>query len=231
MFPPLAILMNIFHDWLVAFDEWVTRWVADQGVWAPVMFALAYIGAGLALIPGSLLTISAGALFGLVEGTIVVSLASTATAAIAFLLGRFAFRKRIERKLADKPKFKAMDEAIGREGWKIVFLLRLSPIFPYSILNYSLGLTRIGFWPTVWASWAGMLPGTILYVWIGSLAQVATEETSMAKNILYGVGLLATLIVTVWITRIARRSLSGKLDTEKYRDEEESSEEEKDSHD
>jgi uncharacterized membrane protein YdjX (TVP38/TMEM64 family) len=148
-----------------------------------------------------------------VKGAALVSLASTLAAAIAFLLGRFALRDWIVKKLAHRPAFKAIDEAIGREGWKIVLLLRLSPVFPFNLLNYALGLTSIRFWPAVLASWIGMLPGTILYVYLGSLAQVATKETTVAQKILYGVGLLATLVVTIWITRIAKKALSGKLET------------------
>jgi len=190
----------------------VLDWVQQQGVWAPVLFVLMYVGAAVAFVPGSILTLSAGAIFGVVKGTILVSLASTTAAAISFLLGRFALRGWIVKKLAHRPAFRAIDEAVGREGWKMVLLLRLSPVFPFTLLNYGLGLTRIRFWPAMLASWVGMLPGTILYVYIASLAQVATGETTTAQKTLYGVGLLATLVMTVWITRIARRALAGKLD-------------------
>ncbi len=191
----------------------VLDWVSAQGIWAPILFILVYAGAAVAFIPGSILTLSAGALFGVIEGAVLVSLGSTAAAAISFLLGRFALRGWIEKKLAHKPAFKAIDEAVAREGWKMVLLLRLSPVFPFTLLNYGLGLTRIGFWPAVLASWVGMMPGTILYVYLGSIAQVAAGGTTTAQKILYGVGLLATLVVTVWITRIAKRALSGKLET------------------
>lgn len=191
----------------------ILDWVAAQGIWAPVLFIFVYAGAAVAFVPGSLLTLSAGAIFGVVKGVVLVSLGSTLAAAISFLLGRFALRGWIEKKLSHKPAFKAIDEAVAREGWKMVLLLRLSPVFPFTLLNYGLGLTKIGFWPAVLASWAGMLPGTILYVYLGSIAQVATGETTTAQKILYGVGLLATLVVTVWITKIAKKALSGKLDT------------------
>ena len=190
----------------------ILDWVAAQGIWAPLLFIFVYMGGAVAFVPGSLLTLSAGALFGVVKGAALVSVASTGAAAISFLLGRFALRGWVEKKLAHKPAFKAIDEAVAREGWKMVLLLRLSPVFPFTLLNYGLGLTRIRFWPAVFASWAGMLPGTILYVYLGSIAKVATEETTTAQKVLYGVGLLATLVVTVWITKIARKALSGKLD-------------------
>ena len=95
----------------------------------------------------------------------------------------------------------------------MVLLLRLSPVFPFTVLNYALGLTRIGFWPAVLASWLGMLPGTILFIYLGSIARVATGETTTAQEVFYGISLLATLIVTIWITRIAKRAIAGKLDT------------------
>ena len=190
----------------------ILDWVAAQGIWAPVLFILVYAGAAIGFVPGSILTLSAGAIFGVVKGTALVSVASTLAAAISFLLGRFALRGWIEKKLSHKPTFKAIDEAVGREGWKIVFLLRLSPVFPFTLLNYGLGLTQIRFWPALLSSWVGMLPGTILYVYLGSLAQIATQETTSAQKVLYGVGLLATVIVTIWITRIARRDLASKID-------------------
>lgn len=191
----------------------ILDWVQQQGIWAPILFILVYAGAAVAFIPGSILTLSAGAIFGVVKGAALVSVASTTAAAISFLLGRFALRGWIERKLAHKPAFKAIDEAVAREGWKMVLLLRLSPVFPFSLLNYGLGLTRIGFWPALLASWIGMMPGTILYVYLGSIAKVAAGETTTARKALYAVGLLATLAVTVWITRIAKRALSGKLES------------------
>ncbi len=191
----------------------ILDWVAAQGIWAPVLFVLVYAGAAVAFVPGSLLTLSAGAIFGVVNGTVLVSVGSTLAAAISFLLGRFALRGWIEMKLAHKPVFKTIDEAVAREGWKMVLLLRLSPVFPFALLNYGLGLTRIGFWPAVLASWIGMLPATILYVYLGSIARAASGETTTAQKVLYGVGLLATLIVTIWITKIAKRALSGKLKT------------------
>lgn len=194
--------------------EQILEWVQHQGNWAPVLFVLIYIGATVAFIPGSILTLSGGAIFGVVKGVALVSVASTTAAAISFLLGRFALRGWISRKLSDRPRFKAIDEAVSREGWKMVLLLRLSPVFPFTLLNYALGLTGIRFWPAILASWVGMLPGTILYVYVGSLAKVATQETTLAQKILYGVGLLATLIVTIWITRIAKRAISGKLPPE-----------------
>ena len=191
----------------------ILEWIQQQGIWAPVFFVLIYAGAATAFIPGSILTLSAGAIFGVAKGVALVSIASTSAAAISFLLGRFALRGWIEKKLSHKPAFKVIDEAVAREGWKMVLLLRLSPVFPFALLNYGLGLTKIRFWPAIFASWVGMLPGTILYVYLGSIAKVATGETTTAQKVLYGVGLLATLVVTVWITKIAKGALGRRLDS------------------
>lgn len=199
------------------FLQSLLNWVNAQGIWAPVFFILAYAGLSVAFVPGSVLTIGAGAVFGIVKGTILVSIGSNLAAAISFLLARFFLRDWIEKKLNDKPKFKAIDEAVGREGWKMVALLRLSPIFPFTLLNYALGLTGISFWRATLASWLGMLPGTILYVYLGSIAKVATGETTTTQKIFYGVGLLATIIVTVWITKVAKKAVNRKVvdDSEK----------------
>lgn len=189
-------------------------WVADQGMMAPVLFVIIYVVSAVAFVPGSILTLSAGVLFGVVKGTVLVSAASTTAAAISLVLARFALRGWVERKIAGRPAFRSIDEAVGREGWKIFLLLRLSPVFPFTLLNYSLGLTRIGFWPAVLSSWIGMLPGTILYVYIGSIARLAAEDPDATRTTFFVIGLLATLVATVWITRIARKALSRKIDIE-----------------
>jgi uncharacterized membrane protein YdjX (TVP38/TMEM64 family) len=182
-------------------------------VWAPVAFIVLYIFATVLFIPGSLITLAAGFLFGVVQGSIYVSIASTAGAALAFLIGRYVARDWIGRKIESNPKFAAIDEAIGRDGPKIVFLLRLSPVFPFNLLNYGLGLTRIPFWKYVGASWLGMLPGTILYVYIGSLfknlADIAGGDRVKTPTewVFYGLGLVATLGVTIYITKVAKKAM------------------------
>ena len=132
---------------------------------------------------------------------------------LAFLLGRTVARDRIAKKINQNPRFQAIDEAIGREGAKIVFLLRLSPLFPFNFLNYALGLTRVKFWPYVFVSWIGMLPATVLYVYLGSLAgdlsslAAGKEEKSPLEWAALAVGLVMTFIVTLYVTKIARAAL------------------------
>jgi uncharacterized membrane protein YdjX (TVP38/TMEM64 family) len=152
--------------------------IAAAGPLGPLLFILAYAGAAVVLVPASALTILAGFLFGPVLGTGVVSVASTAGAAAAFLIGRYLARPAVRARVEGDPRFAAVDAAIGKEGAKIVLLLRLSPLFPYSLLNYALSLTAIEFGPYVGASWAGMLPGTVAYVALGGAGKAAAESAT-----------------------------------------------------
>lgn len=192
-------------------------WVEGLGVWGPLVFILGYAVATVAFIPGSLLTFAAGAIFGLVKGTLYTVLGATLGASAAFLVARYVARRAIERKIAGNARFAAIDKAVGEEGFKIVALLRLSPIFPFNLLNYSLGLTQVRFLPYLLASIA-MLPGTLLYVYYGhaagSLAEVAggvKTEKGTGYWVTLGIGLLSTLIVTAFITRLASKALKQQI--------------------
>lgn len=184
--------------------------MAGLGAWGTVLFVLVYVVAAVCWIPGSVLTLGAGALFGVVWGSIYVSVGATLGATAAFLVGRYIARDWVARKVAGNAKFDAIDQAVEREGWKIVGLTRLSPVFPFTLLNYAFGLTRVKLRDYVLASWIGMMPGTVMYVYIGSLARAAGEKTSPLEWALYGVGLVATIVVTVFVTRIARRALAQR---------------------
>ncbi len=196
------------------------EWVDGLGVLGPFVFILGYAVAVVAFVPGSLLTLAAGAIFGLVEGTIYVFLAATVGATGAFLIARHGARATIERRIEGDPRFAAIDRAIGREGRKIVFLLRLSPVFPFNLLNYSLGLTKVRLGDYLVAC-LGMLPGTLLYVYTGKLAgDVAAVAGGVAPErgagywTLLVVGLLATAGVTIYVTRLARRALADRTGPE-----------------
>jgi uncharacterized membrane protein YdjX (TVP38/TMEM64 family) len=188
-------------------------WVDGLGVWGPLVFILGYAAAVVAFVPASLLTLAAGAIFGITRGVIYVFVAAVLGSSAAFLVARHLARKSIERRLAGNPRFAAIDRAVGAEGRKIVFLLRLSPAFPFTLLNYALGLTRVAFIDYLVAS-LGMIPGTLLYVYYGKLAGdvaalaggAAVERGSGYYTVL-GVGLLATVVVTTLVTRTARRAL------------------------
>jgi uncharacterized membrane protein YdjX (TVP38/TMEM64 family) len=188
-------------------------WVQQQGALGPAVFIAGYAAAVVAFVPGSLLTLAAGAIFGLGWGTLYVLIAATLGASLAFLVARYVARGFIEQRLAGDPRLAAIDRAIGEEGRKIVLLLRLSPAFPFNLLNYALGLTRVRFGDYLIAS-VGMLPGTLLYVYSGKLAgDVATLAGGAAPArgpgywALLAVGLVATLLVTLLVTRTARRAL------------------------
>ena len=150
----------------------------------------------------------------------IASPASVAGATCAFLLGRTVLRGWAQRQVERSPRVRAIDAAVEREGFKLVLLLRLSPIFPFNLLNYALSLTRLTLGQYVLASAIGMLPGTALYVYLGSLAPAAAELSSASRGgsatrtALYVVGLLATVAVVVIATRAARRALDDKLDRE-----------------
>lgn len=214
----LMVTMRVLplSDWLEQFNTWV----ADLGWVGYLVFMAFYVVAVVAFVPGSILTIGAGFAFGWVKGAIAVSLASTAGAAIAFLLARYFLRDRLVARFSSNAKFKAVDRAIAKEGAKIVFLLRLTPVMPFSLGNYLFGLTGIPFWHYVLASWIGMIPGTILYVYIGTLGRTGLEaaagEAQTGKLIVQGIALLAIVAVTVVITRIARKALKqSELEEEK----------------
>lgn len=187
--------------------------VERLGPWGPVLFIGLYVVATVFLIPGSVLTLGAGAAFGVVWGSIYVSVAATLGATAAFLVGRYFARDAVARRISGNARFAAIDRAVGEEGWKIVGLTRLSPVFPFTLLNYAFGLTRVSLRDYVVASWIGMMPGTVLYVYLGSLAQAASGERARTPGewALYGLGLLATVVVTVLITRIARRALATRI--------------------
>lgn len=192
-------------------------WVDGLGGEAPAVFVLGYALATVAFVPGSVLTLAAGALFGL-WGALYVIVGATAGASAAFLIARYAVRGAIERRLAGNERFAAIDRAIGREGRTIVLLLRLSPLFPFNMLNYGLGLTRVRFLDYVVAS-VGMIPGTVLYVYYGKLAgdlaRLASGMPTPRGAGYYAVlilGLAATLVVTTLVTRTARRALEEATD-------------------
>jgi len=192
------------------------------GAWGPVAFAALYIAAALFLIPGSILTLAAGALFGVVAGTLTVWVAATASAALAFLIARYFARDSVAQRLAHRTRFVAIDRAIGEQGWKIVGLLRLSPVVPFSISNYLYGLTSIPFGPYVLVSALAMLPATFFYVSLGSVAAAGVEtavgtgdsDPSPLEWSLRVVGVAATAAVVILVTRLARKALRETTDIE-----------------
>jgi uncharacterized membrane protein YdjX (TVP38/TMEM64 family) len=200
---PFKLLLGDFLDWS-----------RDHQIAGAVLLALAYVLACIFVVPGSLLTLGGGFALGVLTGFVAVFVGSNLGAAAAFLLGRTLARDWIERKVATNTRFRGLDDAIAEHGFRVVLLLRLSPVFPFNLLNYALGLTRISFRDYVLATLLGMVPGILLYVYLGSLAQrfadllARREEHGPGEQALFYAGLGATVIVTVWITWIARQALA-----------------------
>lgn len=190
-------------------------WVNGLGPWGPMAFISGYAIAVVALVPAVLFTLVGGAVFGLVKGTIYAFVAASLGSIGAFLVSRYLARGAIERRLAANERFAAIDRAVGDHGLRIVFLLRLSPAFPFTLLNYALGLTRVSLADYALASF-GMIPGTLLYVYYGKVAGdvVAASgghggERGLGGWIVLALGLVATVLVTVQVTRVARRALAA----------------------
>lgn len=200
---PLAAvaLLVYYHGAISAEISALADWVKTLGFWGPFVFIAGYVAATVAFVPGSVLTIAAGAIFGLGPGTVYVFIGASLGACVAFALARSFARGAIERRLAGNARFAAVDRAIAREGLRIVFLLRLSPLFPFSLGNYALGLTRVSFRDYLIAC-LGMLPWTFVYVYLGSVV----GEVGSGWRIV--VGLVVTAVVVFLIARIARRALA-----------------------
>lgn len=211
-----AVVGLIVAVWLLPVKDWLVgalEWTEGIGVWGPVFVVVFYVGACVLFFPGSVLTLGAGFIFKLLVGTITVSIGSTLGACAAFLVGRTVGRGWISSKIATNKKFAAIDSAVGQQGFKIVLLVRLSPVFPFNLLNYAFGLTRVSFAKYALASWIGMMPGTVMYVYFGTglrnLADAAAGkvETGIAGRIFFWLGLAVAIVVTVFVTRLARKAL------------------------
>lgn len=191
------------------------NWTQELGFWAPAFVAAFYVVAAVFFVPGSILTLGAGFLFGVPLGVLTVWVGASLGACAAFLVGRTVAREWVAEKVSGNEKFAAIDEAVGREGFKIVLLLRLSPVFPFNFLNYALGLTRVSFGNYAIASLIGMLPATLMYVYFGSAARSLTEvaagnvQGGAAGRIFFWLGLVATVGVALFVTRLARKSLKA----------------------
>ena len=192
-------------------------WISSLGPWGGVFFIILYVLSTVLFFPGFILTLAAGILFGVLWGSVAVSVASIAGATLSFLIGRYLARDWVAGKIEGNEKFKAIDQALAGEGWKIVGLVRLSPVFPFNLLNYAFGITKVSLKDYFLASWIGMLPATVMYVYVGSLAgdlaTLGSDERSRTPGewALYVIGLVATIVLTIYITRIARKALQGKV--------------------
>jgi len=207
----LAMKFLPVQEWLRNFNDWV----GQMGTAGVFIFIGIYALATVLLAPGAILTIGAGFAFSLGKGFLAAWIGATIGASFAFLIARFVARDRIEALAKRNEKFRKIDKAIGEQGAKLIFLLRLSPAIPFNLSNYLYGLTAVRFWPYVLASAIGMMPGTFLYVYIGAAGKATVAAAAGGEAIKHGwqywtflgVGLAATVAVTVWVTKIARDAL------------------------
>lgn len=210
----LVVLKLPAKAWLESF----IGWIRSLGVPGAFLYGVVYAAGAIAMVPGSALTAGAGLVYGTVIGVLIVSPASIAGATGSFLIARYFARDWVERKLRAYPRFAAIDRAVEKQGFKVVLLIRLQPIVPFVLLNYGLGLTRVRLRDYVIASWIGMLPATILYVYLGSalhnvsdlFSGGATRHGPAALAIFWG-GLAAGALLLWLLTRMAKRALQQEL--------------------
>jgi uncharacterized membrane protein YdjX (TVP38/TMEM64 family) len=189
------------------------KWIESLGAYGGFAFMVIYIIATVAFIPGTILTLGAGVVFGVIWGSIYVFIGATLGAIAAFLIGRYLVRDGISKKIEGNEKFAAIDQAVAYSGFKIVLLTRLSPLFPFNLLNYAFGITAVRLKDYAIAS-IGMLPATVMYVYIGSLASDIAridgenQSTDTVKWIIRIIGFMATVAVTIYATRLARKAIA-----------------------
>jgi len=208
--------------WLLPTKEWAidfVRYVRGLGTLGFVLYGLAYVAGTVLLFPGTLLTLGSGFLYGAFWGTALVSPCSVTGATIAFALARSFLRGWVSEQMQKYPRFTAVDRAVGKHSFRTVLLLRLQPVnLPFALLYYALGLTSVRLRDYVLASWAGMLPATVLYVYLGSAVRDLTslldggvsQPTGWQRLLFWG-GLAATIVLVLCLTRLARRVLQGEL--------------------
>ncbi|XP_057793825.1 uncharacterized protein LOC131010352 [Salvia miltiorrhiza] len=207
-----GIVGYVYREQINAFLTQFSGFIEGYGAAGYALFVAVYAGLEILAIPAIPLTMSAGLLFGPFTGTIIVSISGTVAASIAFLIARYFARERILKLVEGNKKFLAIDKAIGENGFKVVTLLRLSPLLPFSLGNYLYGLTSVKFIPYVLGSWLGMLPGTWAYVSAGAFGRAILQEEAELGGLTggngqlwtLGIGLLATALAATYVTRLAK---------------------------
>jgi uncharacterized membrane protein YdjX (TVP38/TMEM64 family) len=201
----------------LAFLQNTLQWINGLGALGGVVFIAIYILATLAFLPAAILTLGAGVIFGVIWGSLYVFIGATLGAVAAFLVGRYVARGWVKEKISSYKKFANIDQAVSKEGLKIVFLIRLSPLFPFNLLNYALGVTSVSLKDYFLAS-VGMIPGTIMYVYLGHLAgdlaligNKSQPDNMILHWVIQIIGLIATIAVTVYVTKIAKKALKEEI--------------------
>lgn len=210
----LVLVLLVVGGFFLPVKEWAESfqgWIEDLGAWGGLIFAGIYIVATVLLLPVSILTIVAGLAFGLGWGFPLVVISATIGATLAFLVSRYLVHGKVEALVEKRPKFKAVNEAVSEEGWKIVALLRLSPVLPFNLQNYFYGVTDVKLVHYVPATFVGILPGTLLYVYLGAAGKAASGEgVGVLQWGFFAAGLIATIVVAVFVTKKAKEKLKQK---------------------
>ena len=207
---------HCLHSAQVTILEQIPNVIESLGLLAgPLVFAVLYIFGTLLFIPGLILILAAGALFGAPAGFALSLISSLTSAGGVFLAGRHLSRKWFLKKIASYPKIKAINGAVTNEGWRMVLLLRLSSIFPFSPLNYALGISKISFKQYILASCVGMAPGIFLYAYLGSLGGKMVfaggpRKTTPAEWVFFGIGLATALGMSIYGTSIVKKALRSQ---------------------
>ncbi len=192
-------------------DE-LQAWIEDHGTAGVALFAAAYVLATLLFVPTWIFTLVAGAVFGVAWGFILVTCTAIASATSAFLLARYVLRDRARRRFAHHRVLQAVDKAVRTEGWKVVALLRLSPLVPFGLQNYFFGVSSVNAWHFIAATAFGIMPATLVYLVLGATGRDALAEGGAARWALLGVGLAATVAATALVGRAAAKRLGLEKD-------------------
>ncbi|MEL7023414.1 MAG: TVP38/TMEM64 family protein [Pseudomonadota bacterium] len=215
-----ALVLLGIAAWQFPIAEWLTdlvKWIEANRQTAWLVFIAVYVLATVLMLPGLILTLAAGYVFGVLYGTVLVSVSSVLGATAAFLVGRSLGRGWVREKVGADARLAAIDKATEKRGFLVMLLLRLSPIFPFNVMNYLMSLTGMSLKNYVAGSWLGMLPGTLLYVFIGSAASDLTAliageyDAGPYGQFFFIGGLIATLVVTVLIARFAAKTLNETI--------------------
>lgn len=189
------------------------EWCREQTFWAPVLFIAIYALAVVLVLPGFVLTLGSGFLFGVLEGSVIVVIGETLGATIAFLVGRALFGTRLAAALANHPRFSFVNQRMRQNGWKVVLFTRMIPLFPFKLSNYFFGVVRYPFPGFVLGTLIGVIPLTVTTVYLGSIAaDIATlgvrpEKRALWEWFVYAGGLLATMAAAVYVVRLGRQAL------------------------
>ncbi|MDD2902418.1 MAG: TVP38/TMEM64 family protein [Syntrophales bacterium] len=192
-----VITVRVFNLHHFLEKEWLRQYVAGYGVWGPIIYLIIWTVAPPLFLPGLPITLAGGVLFGPVWGVVYVAFGATAGATVAFLVARYLARDWVAGKLQGT-RLATLDDKVAREGWEIVAFTRLVPIFPFFLINYAFGLTRISLTPYVLATFFGMLPLTVAYVYF-SANVLDLFQGKFSKELFIGVLLLCLVSLIPFI--------------------------------